>query len=81
MRRNAPSRGREHERILWEGEVALLSIIVQCGTGAELLRAVFTGRTTRVAFAVVTSVAALWLPDVLDPAAAIVEMAILRRMP
>jgi hypothetical protein len=32
-------------------------------------------------FAAATSVAALWLPDALDVAAVIVEMAILRRTP
>lgn len=56
----------------------LLSIIVQWMTGIELLGAVGTGRATRLVFAGASTVAALVLPDALDPALAIIEMAMLR---
>jgi len=58
----------------------LLTTILRLSAGAEILGAVVTGRTTRLALSAMTFVVALLLPVLWDPVLAIVEIVVIRRL-
>ena len=58
----------------------LLATMIRLSTGAELVGAVLTGRTTRVVLLAAAIAVGLMLPDMCDPALAVVEIVVIRRL-
>ncbi|MCH7564873.1 MAG: hypothetical protein IH968_13730 [Gemmatimonadetes bacterium] len=58
----------------------LFQIVLGLVTGAEIVGATVSGKSTRLAVMAAAGVVSLALPDALDPAMALVEFMLLRRI-
>ena len=58
----------------------MFQIVLGLVTGAEIVGATVSGKSTRLAVMAAAGVVSLALPDALDPAMALVEFMLLRRI-